>query len=783
MDRLDVDMEDDDHDGIPNYYEDILGTNRNSDDSDGDGLSDQIELFIGTDNLLWDTDGNGTSDGNEDFDKDGLTNVEEVSYVTSCLSSDTDGDGLSDYEEIFEYETDPLLWDTDEDKLSDSVDIKRGFDPGDPDTDDDGIIDGDEVGEQTYKKTIEEDRKPGVTSVAVSFDCAGNIEQEVVIISTYNIDLQSSNVVGLIGTPVDISTDLDFDAAQIVFTYDENELGDTDEDDLCLMWYDEENDLYILLEDSVLDKDNNTITYNTTHFSTYLIVDEVSWKKTWKDNAERYKTEIDQLENSISDKSTGTIYKCYDLGMTWDDAKRFCESMDGHLATITSQREQNIIESLMNEEGSMNSYWIGAERNENRQFVKWITGEPISYEHYKFGRPDNIYEDALMIYRNDNPGSPGNCFGWWNDMFRDGERPGEPFFGKQNVGFICEWNNVDFTDSDGDGLYDKFVIKGIQLSNGQIVYKNTAGYSVDSPEPLKDVTMKIWGTENPCLVFHARYWYGLSDEFIYVDGRENKNTKYFSDERMNYIGHPESFCDDKYNDSREIQLFYEPSKIVNGAAGIHNSYLYLFEENIRLYTTYLIICNQIRKNVPNASSEQSNMVLMPATRCLYIYLCPPNGVFSNSKRREWVDLDLLMDNIYNNSLTKNYLENIKRAEIAIKGVISSTNNEMYIALSPHIMWDGCDYFGTFDSADELITSVLNISAYGAFNAANATLTLHAVYNQADKSAQIDLNYYILDYYDFEKIPLFNELNALGLACSYELYGIHKDTMGMVIGYE
>lgn len=772
MDRLDVDMEDDDHDGIPNYYEDILGTNRNSDDSDADGLSDQIELFIGTDNLLWDTDGNGTSDGDEDFDKDGLTNVEEVRYVTSCLSSDTDGDGLSDYEEIFEYETDPLLWDTDEDKLSDSVDIKRGFDPVDPDTDDDGIIDGDEVGEQTYKKTIEEDRKPGVTSVAVSFDCAGDIEQEVVIISTYNIDLQSSDVVGLIGTPVDISTDLDFDAAQIVFTYDENELGDTDEDDLCLMWYDEENDLYILLEDSVLDKDNNTITYNTTHFSTYLIVDSQKWYDTWDLNARNNKIEIEQNYKSKTSKETGSIYKCYETGMTWNQAKAFCESIGGHLVTITSKREQYIVESLMNEEGTKNSYWIGAEQDNTGHYSKWITGESITYTNYKPGQPDNPDEKALMIYRNNNPYSGGPCFGYWNDIFKDGNCKGETFFGVQNFGFICEWNNIDLTDTDGDGLYDRYETEGMQLPNGQIKYSNPTcvdsfGSELTDYEHLgfpRRVTLTMNSEFKEVLIFHGKSAYGLSNEFIYVDGRVNWDGT-INNERLDYITYPDEFYNQKYV-NEVIPNAFDGSVKVKGEANAYNSYRYKLYEDYILATKYIVLKKTLIMLAEGIPSLNAN--------CFMYYL---NSGSIDNTRRYYVDISNLIYRPVGNSMNKFYREHKETIRIAADGILNNYNKEAYIAVSPKAkMWGGSMYADEFSVIQD-INSVVNFNAFTTFNKSNAVATAYCTFNLENRNKGVYIKYYIIDYYDFDFQREIYELNTLGLACSYELFGQYTDFVG------
>jgi len=65
---------------------------------------------------------------------------------TDPLYPDTDGDGLSDGDEVDLHGTDPADPDTDDDGLGDGDEVDvHGTDPADPDTDDDGLGDGDEV--------------------------------------------------------------------------------------------------------------------------------------------------------------------------------------------------------------------------------------------------------------------------------------------------------------------------------------------------------------------------------------------------------------------------------------------------------------------------------------------------------------------------------------------------------------------------------------------------------------------------------------------------------------
>jgi len=80
-----------------------------------------------------------------DSDGDGLPNFEEVEKGTDPNIPDTDSDGLNDGDEVKVWLTDPLKQDTDEDTLLDGNEVNRiGSDPTKTDTDGDGIPDNED---------------------------------------------------------------------------------------------------------------------------------------------------------------------------------------------------------------------------------------------------------------------------------------------------------------------------------------------------------------------------------------------------------------------------------------------------------------------------------------------------------------------------------------------------------------------------------------------------------------------------------------------------------------
>ena len=131
-DPHDVDSDNDGiHDGPEVLLDDGFGCpNPTLPDSDGDSLSDGVETA------------NGSSPCNVDSDGDLLTDPNEVLLGTDANDADTDDDGLLDGNEVDLACPDPLDFDTDGDTLEDGDEVNNiGTSPCNVDTDGDGIED------------------------------------------------------------------------------------------------------------------------------------------------------------------------------------------------------------------------------------------------------------------------------------------------------------------------------------------------------------------------------------------------------------------------------------------------------------------------------------------------------------------------------------------------------------------------------------------------------------------------------------------------------------------
>ena len=152
----------------------------------------------------------------------------------------------------------------------------------------------------------------------------------------------------------------------------------------------------------------------------------------------------------------GHTYVLYDHSAgSWQEAEEFCERNGGHLVTITSAEEQQIVRNLLNE--STKQYcWLGATDRGSEGNWAWITGESFSaYSNWRSNQPDDwsLIEDYAQMTSD----------GTWNDVaivtqYKNGMSL------LYDTCFILEidsvFYSVTFTDWDGTVLSTQQVLHG-----------------------------------------------------------------------------------------------------------------------------------------------------------------------------------------------------------------------------------------------------------------------------------------------------------------------------------
>ena len=207
---------DTDEDGLTDFEEVEAGTNPKDRDSDDDGLLDGFEVSHSFDPL---TGGEQGLDG----DGDGLDNLAEQEHGSDPTNPDTDGDTLLDGAEVTganptNQSSDPTLVDTDGDSLNDNFEViypnlvnpqlpdtdYDGLDdgdeqtvfftyPNDPDSDDDGLLDGFEA---MYSSILDPLSPPGTDDPTRDDDSDGltNLEEQTAGSSPLSPDTDSDGI-------------------------------------------------------------------------------------------------------------------------------------------------------------------------------------------------------------------------------------------------------------------------------------------------------------------------------------------------------------------------------------------------------------------------------------------------------------------------------------------------------------------------------------------------------------------------------------------------------------
>lgn len=506
-------LPDTDKDGLPDAVEQELGCDPDKPDTDGDGLPDGYEvLTLDTSPVDSDTDANGVSDAEEDFDEDGLTNIDEYNHSTYPWISDTDDDALLDGEEVHRYQTDPLVADTDGDGLEDGDEIILGFHPLVKDTDGNGVIDSEEMIMQSYTYQVENDAC-AVQEIILKMQATGNLAETTDIESVMGTDILSSDVSGLVGEPFEINTDSAFASCELSFRVDTELLGETAIEDLAVLWYDKDNQEYVML-DTVCDAQQALVTATVTHFSTYMIVDKKEWFRYWSKelNYTNNPNEVSRVHtvlavdcsSSMSTYDPITIvkpsgYPYYPINRCerYQATANYIDAMDSNdmAAVVTFNGTARVVSGLTNNKADLTKAVSQFDNSGGTSFTEAVkTSLHILKDSGGARRKiilltdgESYISDALLTQAK-NAGVKIYTVGFGKAdaavLKRIAEKTGGEYFIAANakqLSKIYEELGADYdkTDTDGDGLPDIIEKTGIRLANGRIIYTDPGKKDTD----------------------------------------------------------------------------------------------------------------------------------------------------------------------------------------------------------------------------------------------------------------------------------------------------------------
>lgn len=129
---------------------------------------------------------------------------------------------------------------------------------------------------------------------------------------------------------------------------------------------------------------------------------------------------VEVPEDAYYWEENGHYYKRYRQAdvYTWYEAERRCEEMGGHLVTVTSAEEYDVVKRIK----KMEHTWLGATNLNSGDEFEWITGEPFTFSDWRGGEPSNSEGIEHYLHIVDTGG--------WNDRPATGS----------GDSYICEWD-------------------------------------------------------------------------------------------------------------------------------------------------------------------------------------------------------------------------------------------------------------------------------------------------------------------------------------------------------
>lgn len=272
-------------------------------DTDGDGVADSFEEIFGTNINKTDTDGDGLPDTYE-LEPLGLdpTNPDTDKNGIKDGDEDADNDGLTNLEE-YQLGTKPGYADSDNDGLTDYEEVKQYHtDPLNKDTDGDGASDGREISIGT-DPLIANESFPSTATCDGNHDITGvSVTTELagnqvgtLAINQNESDFFPDKMPGYVGNAYDFSVNGEISSATLQFSFDKSLLDDPDF--VPSVYYMNADTAQLEPLDTEVDKENGTATAKTTHFSTYILLNKTAFDTTWREDIRK---PSDSADNGLS---------------------------------------------------------------------------------------------------------------------------------------------------------------------------------------------------------------------------------------------------------------------------------------------------------------------------------------------------------------------------------------------------------------------------------------------------------------------------------------------------
>ena len=90
---------------------------------------------------------------------------------------------------------------------------------------------------------------------------------------------------------------------------------------------------------------------------------------------------IEDVKYELGKRQLKEKYQLFIEEKTWQEAETFCQSLGGHLASILSRNENQVINGI----ASFSDVWLGGKKDGNEALWSWSDGSTWSFEKWARG--------------------------------------------------------------------------------------------------------------------------------------------------------------------------------------------------------------------------------------------------------------------------------------------------------------------------------------------------------------------------------------------------------------
>ncbi len=226
-------------------------------------------------------------------------------------------------------------------------------------------------------------------------------------------------------------------------------------------------------------------------------VQEYTWNAS---NAQTFSIDYTSLTPTKTISYNGHKYEYYDQAMTWNQAYRVCEKKGGHLVTVSSEEENNLIYELASQYNK-DYCWLGLTHFGGKW--DWIDSTKLEYTNWASSEPNNSGgEENYAQYRVSSSAKT------WNDVSITSSY-------QMRCGFICEYDkstvNADnYTPTKAFSYLDKeyeIYDIGVDWQTAEEICEKKGGHLVVIDEEIENAILSVYLSYTN----KSEYWMGITD--------------------------------------------------------------------------------------------------------------------------------------------------------------------------------------------------------------------------------------------------------------------------------